>query len=123
MVSKVRGGTQEIVQQDGRTKVAAGEPRIEEYDLISPFVHNPPKKGEKMPNVHPFWAVIKCKSSRSVYNMELAMEQFFVPHTMLKGASEDMLQTTVTLPVLKNCEAIEEHDVLTVRYAEDEEER
>ena len=39
-----------------------------------------------------------------------------------KGAPKHMLVTTVSLPVLKNCEALEKDDVLTVQYAEDEEE-
>ena len=122
MVSKVRGEIQEKVQKDGRTKVAGGEPRITDYDLISSFVHNPPKKGGEMPNVHPFWAVIKCKSSRSVHNMELSTEEFLVPRTVLKGANKNMLQATVTLPVLRNVEAIEMGDVLTLPYDEDDEE-
>ena len=44
------------------------------------------------------------------------------PHTSLPGAPKHMLVTTVSLPVLKNCEALEKDDVLTVQYAEDEEE-
>ena len=80
------------------------------------------KKGDEVPNVHPFWAVIQCKSHKSVHNMELSMETFIFPHTVLKGAPKHMLVTTVSLPVLKNCEALEKDDVLTVQYAEDEEE-
>ena len=122
MVSKVCGEIQEKVQQDARTRAVAPEPRITEYDLTSPLLGFPLKKGGEIPSVHPFWAVIKCKSPKSVYNMEPSMQTIIVPQTALKGAPKHMLVTTVSLPVLKNCEALEKDDVLTVQYAEDEEE-
>ena len=82
----------------------------------------PWQQGKSVPQVHPFWSVIRCKSPKSVHNMEVCMQTFIVPHISLRGAPKNMLVTTVSLPVLRNCEALEEEDVLTVPYAEDEDE-
>ena len=122
MVSKMRGEIQETLQQDARYKKPQTEPRITEYELISPFVKEPWQTGKSVPQVHPFWSVIKCKSPKSVHNMEVCMQSFIVPHISLRGAPKNMQVTTVSLPVLRNCEVLEVDDVLTVPYDEDEEE-
>ena len=57
-----------------------------------------------------------------MHNMELVEESFLVPHTLLKGMPRSTLQTTATLLVLRNIEAIETGDVLTVPHGEDDEE-
>ena len=79
------------------------------------------KKGEEIHTeaVHPFWAVIKCLSAKSVHNMELTKEGFVVPHTPLKGLAKNTLRTTVTLPVLRNIVALEKGHVLTLPHDEE----
>ena len=72
--------------------------------------------------MHPFWAVVKCVSAKSVHNMELTQETFIIPHTSLKGVAKSTLQTTITLPVIRNIAALEKDHVLTLPHDEDDEE-
>ena len=55
--------------------------------------------------------------------MEIVEESFVMPHTLLKGMAKSILQTTVTLPGLRNIESVETGDVLIVPYDGDDEER
>ena len=71
--------------------------------------------------MHPFWAVVKCVSAKSVHNMELTQETFSIPHTSLKGVAKNTLITTITLPVMRNIIALEKDDVLTVQHDGDDE--
>ena len=73
--------------------------------------------------IHPFWAVLKCPNVKSVHNMQLSMEDFVVPKQWCKidGAQKPVVQTVVTLPVLRNILPIEKDDVLTVALRVDEE--
>jgi hypothetical protein len=124
MVSKMRGEIQETVHQDGRyTKTQQIPPRKTEYELISPFVKEPWQQGKSVPQVHPFWSVIRCKSPKSVHNMEVCMQTFIVPHISLRGGPKNMMVTTVSLPVLRNCEVLEVEDVLTVPWEDEDEEK
>jgi len=121
MLLKVCGSIQEAVK-DGRCRQSGGPaPRVASFECISPLMKNPPKKGQAVntARVHPFWAVIKCSSAKSVHNMELVQETFVVHQAVLKGSKKSGLQKTITLPVLRNVEVIERGDVLTVPYNED----
>ena len=108
--------------KDGRVKASGPGLRIIDFEFISPLDKKPPKKGAEInaEDVHPFWAMIKCLSAKLVHNMEFVEESFVLPHTLLKGLTKPTLQTTVTLPVLRNIDAIENGDVLTAPYSKDE---
>ena len=55
--------------------------------------------------------------------MEVCMQTFIVPHISLRGAPKNMMVTTVSLPVLRNCEVLEVDDVLTVPWEDEDEEK
>ena len=124
MLSKVCGNIQEAVidQRLHKTKHSTGtDPRSTSFELISPLLQLPRPRDEEINTeaVHPFWAVIKCLSAKSVHalhNMELTKEILVVPHTPLKGLAKNYLRTTVTLPVLRNIVALEKGHVLTLPH-------
>ena len=115
MLSRVRGRIQEVVK-DGRRSMQPRPPT--KFDLMSPFVVAPPKKGMEVntSDAHPFWAVIRCLSSKSANNMMLTVEDFVLPQLLYKGCDKPNKQTLISLPVLRNIAAIEKGDILTVPY-------
>ena len=127
MLSKVCGSIQEAVidQRLHKTKHSTGtDPRSTSFELISPLLQLPRPRDEEINTeaVHPFWAVIKCLSAKSVHalhNMELTKEILVVPHTPLKGLAKNYLRTTVTLPVIRNIVALEKGHVLTLPHDEE----
>ena len=93
------------------------------HELTSPLVKNPPNKlapEVDTKGLHPFWSVIQQKSSKSVHNMELSEVHVDVHHPPVRGLPKSPWVTTISLPVLYNIDAIEEDDILTVRYVPDE---
>ena len=126
MVPKVCGGSILQSLKDGRIKSMPERPAVP-FELTSPLVKKPAKRGEEIDtaSVHPFWAVIRCMGSKSIHNMEMTLESFVLPHATLKGLDKPpALQTTVTLPVYRNIVAVDENDILTLRWEpnEDDEE-
>ena len=127
MLSKVCGSIQEAVidQRLHKTKHSTGpDPRSTSFELISPLLQLPRPRDEEINTeaVHPFWAVIKCLSAKSVHalhNMELTKEILVVPHTPLNGLAKNNLRTTVTLPVIRNIVALEKGHVLTLPHDEE----
>ena len=92
---------------------------------MSPFVVAPLKKGEevKTREAHPFWAVIRCVSSKSAHNMKLTVEDHVFDQETFIGKQKTNKQTVIGFPVLRNIAAIEKGGILTVpnmRAAEDE---
>jgi hypothetical protein len=126
MLSKVCGSIQEAVidQRLHKTKHSTGtDPRSTSFELISPLLQLPRPRDEEINTeaVHPFWAVIKCLSAKSVHalhNMELTKEILVVPHTPLNGLTKNNLRTTVALPVIRNIVALEKGHVLTLPHDE-----
>jgi hypothetical protein len=124
MLSKVCGSIQEAVidQRLHKTKHSTGtDPRSTSFELISPLLQLPRPRDEEINTeaVHPFWAVIKCLSAKSVHalhNMELTKEILVVPHTPLNGLTKNNLRTTVALPVIRNIVALEKGHVLTLPH-------
>jgi hypothetical protein len=107
---------------DRRRKASVAEVTRTSFDIHSPLLafKNPKSRSTCMDNLSPFWALLRCASQKSCFNMDLEILSFSDAGCDLKGIKYPKVAKgvgfAVEIPIARNSCNVEKGDILCLPF-------